>query len=101
MSTEKLNSSQYEQDATPSEGYSVGPLNDSEEVNNSLSPSPRILLNRSFSDNPFADRSSRYKFISSKHNSILKQFSSSHFHMPSAHNINNETSKITGVNING
>eukprot|EP01083_Nonionella_stella_P014457 40598_1 len=46
---------------------------------------PKVVqLDRQFQNNPFKDRPSRWKLVSSKHESILKQFSSTHFAVPTS-----------------
>lgn len=112
-SKDKLNAqSPLDGDAPPSESYSVGQLaeeneNDSNNPNNStnnnnnelsLSPSPAVKLNRQFDSNPFKNRSIRSKFLSNKHDTILKQYSSTHFSVASTANV--LSSNLTNFNAN-
>ena len=107
---DKLNIGQDYTDAPQSESYSVGQLaeenendsnNNNDNTNNeqSLSPSPAVKLNRVFQDNPFKDRLSRTKFLTNKHDAILKQFSSTHFNVPSANNLLSPTTQKLISNI--
>ena len=55
--------------------------------NTDNSSSPPIKINRQYQTNPFKDRPTRFKFISTKHDLIFKQFSSTHFQVPSTNNL--------------